>query len=473
MKDRNPTHPILIIDDQRTALEFLSKMLKKAGYDHVITCSDERQVLDILSHQKIEIILLDLVMPHISGDVLLGEICKRYSHIPVIMSTSMDDTATVVHCMKRGAFDYITKPVDKDLLTAAVQRAIKIRELKRQNDLLCNNLLADTPVNQELFSDFITCSPKIISLFKYCEATAPGNEPVFITGETGTGKELMARAFHAASGRKGPFIGVNVAGVDDHVFSDTLFGHEKGAFTGADKKRLGFISKAQDGTLFLDEIGDLSEPSQVKLLRMIQENEFYPLGADHPESTNARIIVATHKDASQLQDEGTFRQDLFFRLRTHHLAIPPLRDRLEDMGLLLEHFLGQAAKEFGKPTPSYPKELIQLLQTYTFPGNVRELRAMVYDAVARHGSKVLSTNTFRKYIFPSQQSAKDIQPQEKSDYFKDIEILPTLKASADALIDEALSRADNNQSIAAAILGISPPALSNRLKQRTKKEALS
>ncbi len=469
MKNSNPTHPILVVDDQRTALAIIVRMLKEAGYDNTVTCADERDVINILKYQDVEIVLLDLVMPHISGEELLLEIRQKYPQIPVIMATSQNDTATVVRCMKNGAYDYIAKPMDQDLLTAAIQRAIQLRSLERQNALLCNNLLAQVPADEKLFAHIITGSPKMISLFKYCEAVASGKEPVLITGETGTGKELMARAFHSASKRKGAFVAVNVAGVDDHVFSDTLFGHEKGAFTGADKPRRGFISKAQGGTLFLYEIGDLSKSSQVKLLRVIQENEFYPLGSDRPIPTDARIIVATHKDMTSPQEEGRFRKDLFFRLRTHHVEMPALRERPEDMGLLLEHFMAQAAKQFDKPKPTYPKELVQLLKVHPFPGNVRELRAMVYDAVARHTSKVLSTEVFSKYIFSTQETPQASQMLGENQYFSDCVTLPTLKASAEALINEALRRADHNQKIAAAMLGITPPALSKRLKQRAEK----
>lgn len=464
-----PTNPILIVDDQRTALAIISRMLKEAGYNHILTCPDERDVINILEKQVVEIILLDLIMPHVPGDELLLEIRKKFPEIPVIMATSQDDTATIVRCMKNGAYDYITKPMDKDLLTAAVGRAIKYRELERHNTLLCNNLLSDIPADEKLFAHIITCSAKMISLFKYCEAVAPGKEPVLITGETGTGKELMARAFHSASKRKGAFVAVNVAGVDDHVFSDTLFGHEKGAFTGADKQRRGFISKAQGGTLFLDEIGDLSESSQIKLLRVIQENEFYPLGADRPQPTDTRIIVATHKSTAWLQDDVGFRKDLYFRLRTHHVEIPPLRERTEDIGLLLDYFMEQAANEFDKSKPTYPKELIQLLKVHSFPGNVRELRAMVYDAVARHTSRVLSTQVFNKYIFSPNQMLPVEDDLENEKCFKMLTTLPTLKASAEALIDEAMERAGSNQKIAAAMLGITPPALSKRLKQRAEK----
>jgi DNA-binding NtrC family response regulator len=464
-----PANPILIVDDQRTIQVIIAKMLKKAGYDHVVSCTDERDAVNILENQDIEIILLDVVMPHISGEELLIEIRKKVPEIPVVMVTSQNDTATVVRCMRNGAYDYITKPIDKDLLVAAIERAIQFRELERQNLHLRNNLLAVSPANKAFFEHIITGSSKMIALFKYCEAVAPGKEPVLITGETGTGKELMARAFHAASHRKGPFVAVNVAGVDDHVFSDTLFGHEKGAFTGADRPRHGFINKAQGGTLFLDEIGDLSEGSQIKLLRVIQENEFFALGSDRPMPTDARIIVATHKNLALLQESERFRKDLFFRLRTHHMEIPPLRERREDIGLLLDYFMEEAAKQFDKPKPTYPNELVQLLRVHDFPGNVRELRAMVFDAVARHTSKMLSTEVFSKYIFPANRKPQANESMEKEKYFNDLETLPTLKAAAEALIDEAMHRAASNQKIAAAMLGITPPALNKRLKQRADK----
>lgn len=470
-KENNPTHPVLVVDDNSDVMAIISSTLERAGFNNIKSCPDERDVMGILEKQEMEIILLDLTMPHISGEDLLADIRRNYPDTPVIMATGTNDAATVVRCMKKGAYDYITKPFDKELFIAAVQRAIEFRNLTRQNARLFKNLLSDFPANAEFFSDIITCDRRMYSLFKYCEATAPGNEPVLITGETGTGKELMARAFHAASNRKGEFVAVNVAGVDDHVFSDTLFGHEKGAFTGADRQRSGFINKAARGTLFLDEIGELSESSQIKLLRVIQEKEFFPLGSDRPVSTDARIIIATHKDLEQMQEQGAFRQDLFFRLRTHHLEIPPLRKRPDDIPLLLEHFLEQASREFNKKKPAYPPELIQLLKVHQFSGNVRELRAMVYDAVARHTAKTLSTETFKRYIFPQSQTsdANGMDTPQSENIFDDLKTLPTLKTAAQALVDEAMLRAGNNQKIAAAMLGISPSALNKRLKQREEK----
>jgi DNA-binding NtrC family response regulator len=463
----NPVHPILIVDDQQVAMTFLSAALERAGYDHLICCLDERLAMSTLESREVEIILLDLMMPHIPGETLLADIRDRYPEIPVIVTTGTNDIATVVRCMKKGAYDFISKPVDAALLGAAVRRALKLRELQRQNSRLSQNLLAESPAHPEHFSEIVTCKRKMHALFRYCEAIAPGKEPVLITGETGTGKELMARAFHVASGRKGEFVAVNVAGVDDHVFSDTLFGHEKGAFTGADRPRRGFILKAAGGTLFLDEIGELSESSQIKLLRVIQEKEFFALGADRPIKTDARIIVATHKDMNALLSDGSFRQDLYFRLRTHHLEMPPLRERLEDIPLLLEYFFEQAAREFNKKKPTYPQELVQLLKVHPFPGNVRELRAMVYDAVARHASKTLSTEAFRKYIFPSSATPPPVHRSSQRIYVE-LRPLPTIKTAVEALIDEALERSGSNQKIAAALLGITPPALSKRLKQRAE-----
>jgi len=469
-KNSRPQHPILIVDDQPIVMALISKALYRAGYGNQVGFTDEREVMAFLDSREVEIILLDLVMPYISGEDLLVNIRANFPEVPVIMATSMKDTPTIVSCMKKGAYDYITKPFDEELLMATVGRAIEHRELTRHNSRLSQNLLSDESIHPDYFAKIITNSQKMKALFRYCEATAPGKEPVLITGETGTGKELMARAFHTASNRDGKFVAVNVAGVDDHVFSDTLFGHEKGAFTGADKFRRGFINKASGGTLFLDEIGELSEQSQIKLLRVIQEKEYFPLGSDQPLSTDARIIIATHKNLDELQIKGSFRKDLFFRLRTHHMEIPPLRERLEDIPLLLEHFLKQAAREFNKKKPSYPPELVQLLKLHPFPGNIRELRAMVYDAVARHTSKVLSTEAFKKYILPQSNSLAQFQASTSNTVFAGLDTLPTLRYAAQTLVNEALHRAGNNQKIAAAILGISPPALNKRLKQRERKK---
>ena len=238
----------------------------------------------------------------------------------------------------------------------------------------------------------------MFAIFRYLEAIAPSPQPVLITGETGTGKELVAQALHRLSARPGEFVAVNVAGLDDAMFSDTLFGHTRGAFTGADGARDGLITSTAEGTLFLDEIGDLTVASQVKLLRLLQDGTFYPLGADRPRRSRARIICATNCDVAQGVSAGTFRKDLYYRLRTHHLNLPPLRARTGDLPLLVQHVVDKAAQVLGKAAPTVPLALYQLLNAYPFPGNVRELEGLLFDAVARHQGTTLSLQSIKEAI---------------------------------------------------------------------------
>lgn len=324
-----------------------------------------------------------------------------------------------------------------------------------------------TNSNRKFFADIITNNEEMLSIFQYIKSSAQTSQSVLITGETGVGKELVAKAIHKQSGRTGNFVAVNVAGLDDNVFSDTLFGHEKGAFTGADRKRGGQVEQAAGGTLFLDEIGDLSSTSQVKLLRLLQEGEYLPLGRDEPKLTDCRIVAATNEDLWELQKTGKFRKDLNFRLRTHHVHIPPLRERKDDIPLLTERFLAQAANDLNKKKPTPPKELISLLQTYSFPGNVRELQGMIYDAVSMHTSKVLSLEVFKSHISKRQQQIKKVvaSVDAEGDFIvKFSNELPTIKEATKLLVVEAMNRANGNQSIAAQMLGISRQALSKRLK---------
>ena len=307
------------------------------------------------------------------------------------------------------------------------------------------------------------------SIFQYVEAIAKTILPVLITGETGVGKELIALAIHRLSRRKGEFVPVNVAGVDDNLFSDTLFGHKKGAFTGADRDRKGMIEQASGGTLFLDEIGDLSIQSQVKLLRLLQEGKYYPVGSDVAKLTDARILVATNKDIESMQEAGEFRKDLFYRLQAHHIHVPPLRERKEDISLLVGHFLEKASNELGRKKPTPPQGLFTLLLTYHFPGNIRELEGMVFDALSRHKSGVLSMKSFSDKVAPKhpspQESAQEVLVQAERMGVSFAEQLPTLKETEEMLIAEALRRSNGNQTIAAQMLGLTRRALNNRLSR--------
>jgi DNA-binding NtrC family response regulator len=467
----SPPLPILLVDDEVLWTRSLSRMLERSGgYGNLLTCHDSREVMGILAHQPVSLVLLDLTMPHLSGDDLLGTIAQEYPDIPVIILTGRDQVDMAVKCMKNGAFDYFVKTVEEERLLAGVQRAIRMQQLQRENQVLKTRLGRKDLKCPAAFAAILTGDRQMESLFHYLETVAPTSQPVLITGESGVGKELFARAVHEV-GRPGkPWVGLNVAGLDDNIFADTLFGHSRGAFTGADRERAGLVEQARGGTLFLDEIGDLSLGSQVKLLRLLQEGEYYPVGSDRPKRSGARIVLATNVDLTARQACGAFRKDLYYRLRTHHIHIAPLRERSEDISLLLHLFLEEAAAEFGKKKPTAPPELSVLLATHPFPGNIRELRAMVFEAVSHHQGGVLSTRTFRMAmgLAPSAAAGESLTPgangsREGISYG---ERLPTLTQGANILVEEAMRRAQGNQTIAAGMLGISRPALSKRLRNQ-------
>ncbi len=460
-----PSFGILLVDDEPAWLRSLSMTLEgPGGLSNLRQCQDGRQVLPLLASGGIGLVLLDLTMPHLSGEELLGRIVAEYPDVAVIVVSGMNQVETAVRCVKKGAFDYFIKTVEEQRLVEGVQRAVRLLELQRENRAMRRRLLYDRLEHPEVFAGIVTADKQLRAVFQYIEAIADSPQPVLITGESGTGKELVAQAIHALSRPGQPLVAVNVAGLDDNVFADTLFGHARGAFTGAETARGGMLEAAGAGIFFLDEIGDLSLASQVKLLRLLQEGEYFPLGADQPRQSRARIVVATHQDLAARQAAGSFRKDLYFRLRTHHLHLPPLRERPEDIPLLLDHFLEMAAQELGKRKPTPPQELAQLLATYNFPGNVRELRAMVYDAVSAHQGRVLSMESFRRAI--GRQETAPPAPAATTNLFAAAERLPSLGEAGNLLVAEAMRRAQGNQTLAARLLGISQPALSKRLKQQ-------
>jgi DNA-binding NtrC family response regulator len=463
-----PIFPVMLIDDEEQALKSFEMALRSAKMNNFISCHDSRDVMPLLHSGDIEVMLLDLRMPHISGEELLPKIISDYPEVPVIIVTGANDVETAVNCMQQGAFDYIVKPAEKSRLVAATRRAVEIRELQRENRLLKTHVLSNKLDKPEAFSEIITNSTGMRSIFQYVEAIAASPRPVLITGETGVGKELIARAVHRLSNRKGAFVPVNVAGLDDSVFADTLFGHKKGAFTDAREARGGLVEQAAGGTLFLDEIGDLNAASQAKLLRLLQEGEYFPLGSDLAKRSDARIVVATNQDLDALQSSGKFRKDLYYRLCDHHIQIPPLRDRREDLPVLAEHFLEKASKTLERMRPTPPVELVTLLSTYHFPGNVRELESMIFDAVSTHKSGKLSLDIFKTHISrKSSGTENDMEksPSASSNLITFAEQLPTLKQAELLVIDEAMKRSKGNQAIAALSLGISRQALNKRLRK--------
>jgi DNA-binding NtrC family response regulator len=474
MRNKFPSRPVLIIDDEEQFLYSISLSLKANGITNVTTCMTGKKAKEHISGMSFSVIVLDVNLPDIYGPQLLDEIMELCPETPVVMVTAVDKAEIAVECMKKGALDYLVKPFDTDKMLAILRNAISNRELRGENEALKGYLLGNELKRPDVFSKIVTEDNRMRSLFLYAEAIATTPFPVLITGETGVGKELFAQAIHDLSGRKGPFVPVNVGGIDENAFSDTLFGHVKGAFTGADSSRPGLIERAAGGTLFLDEIGEIRKESQIKLLRVLQNRDYLPLGSDVAKLADIRLIVATNKTVDQLKNSSEFRSDLFHRLRTHHIALPPLRERRGDIPLLVEHFLDEVSKILGKKKKLIPRDVLNLFRNYSFPGNVRELRAMIFDVVSLQESGQLSVQLIKERLGISDDAF--VQQEDVSDsgsknlYFGSN--LPTIQEAVQALINEALNRSDGNQNAAARLLGISPQALSRRLKYQTKKRSI-
>jgi DNA-binding NtrC family response regulator len=460
---------ILLVDDEPQILKINMLTLRSNGLEGVVTLSDSTKVMDYLTQEPVAVIVLDLSMPEVSGLELLPLIVKEYPDIPVILVTANDEIDTVVEAMKMGAFDYLVKPVEASRLVACVRKALEMRSMAKELSSLKQYMLADRLDHPDVFASIVTGNKKMRAIFQYAEVVSPTREPIMIVGETGAGKELVARAIHKLSGCKGEFVALNVAGLDDNMFTDTLFGHKKGAFTGAEVSRDGLISTAAGGTLFLDEIGDINEASQIKLLRLLQEREYYPVGSDLVQKSDARIVMATNRDLQSLIAEGKFRNDLYYRLFAHQIHIPPLRDRIDDIPLLLNHFLTTTAARIGKKKPTPPPELEVLLSAYHFPGNVRELEAMIADAVIRHASGILSMDTFSAIIgemSPSPEIRRKTPDSGVEPLTAFFGHFPTITEVGDYMMDEAMRMAKGNQSVASTLLGIGRQTLNKRLKKR-------
>jgi DNA-binding NtrC family response regulator len=465
----HPLEPLLIVDDDEAILRSMQAVLRAFGFSNAVFCADSREVHAILAQRRFSAVMLDLNMPHISGIDLLPEILLKYPEMPVVVVTGTDDVEMAVECMKAGAFDYVVKPADSTRLLTSLKNATERWEIRNENRRLRDSLFSSSLTCPEAFASIVTRSPAMHTIFRYIEAIAATSLPILITGETGTGKELVAESIHAASGRSGRFVAVNAAGLDDALFSDTLFGHMKGSFTDAAVSREGMIGKAAHGTLFLDEVGDLSVESQIRILRLLQEKEYYPLGSDVPHTTDARFIFATNHDLESFAAKGIFRQDLYYRLQSHHIHLPPLRDRPEDVAVLADHFLGKAAKETGRKMPRVPRELYQLLQTYGFPGNIRELEGLITDAVVRNDSGILPLHQLKETMKIRMDSATGMSSRGPGEAelnpFSSLQILPPLKQIDQLLILEAMRRSGGNQTIAAHLLGMSRTTLNKRLKK--------
>lgn len=459
---KQPT--ILVVEDEHYVRESLTAYLDDLGY-RVLEAENGRIGLELFRGQCPDIVMTDLRMPEMDGFELVEAIAAEAEFTPIVVVSGVGAVDEAVRAMRLGAWDYVSKPiVNFEELQITLERSLERARTKYELERLRRHLSAGTLGDESAFKGIITTSSRMRAIFIYLESVAPSRQPVLISGETGTGKELIARAVHTLSGLDGPFVAINLAGLDDALFSDTLFGHQRGAYTGADHVREGLIRQASGGTLFLDEIGDLSPGSQVKLLRLLQEGEYLPLGADKVQRSDARIVVATHADLKGKMEQGTFRHDLYYRLCSHRVELPPLRDRPEDLPPLTSHFLEKAAALLGKPTPVAPAELNRYLAAYRFPGNIRELEALIHDAVARSGGRILPLESIVAAI-GNDLHIRKTTVINSCPVCPFVEKFPTLKGAEELLIAEALRLAGNNQRLAAAYLGITRQALNKRLSR--------
>jgi two-component system nitrogen regulation response regulator GlnG len=377
---------LLVVDDEPNVLYSLEKSLRSDTLE-VTTAGTGRQAVERVRQRPPDAVILDVRLPDMSGLDAFDAIRALDPRLPVIVVTAYAATETAIEAMKRGAFDYLLKPVNFHQLREVVARAVEVSRLGRVPAVFREEGAADDAAVDRIVGD----CPAMQEVYKAIGRVAPLDVPVLITGESGTGKELVARAVYQHSPRAGkPFLAINCAAIPDTLLESELFGHEKGAFTGADRRRVGKFEQASGGTLFLDEIGDLPPAAQPKLLRLLQEQQFTRLGGNETVQTDVRLIAATNQDLEGLVTAGRFRHDLLYRLKVITIPLPPLRDRPGDLPLLVEHFVRRLGRALGKPVRSAAPETVQVLERHAWPGNVRELHSVIKYALVQAAGDVLT-----------------------------------------------------------------------------------
>jgi two-component system, NtrC family, response regulator PilR len=388
-----PTARILVVDDERSMRELLAIVLKREGHE-VLLAEDGRSAIKVLERETVELLISDVRMPDLSGVEVLAAAQRTNPDIIGIMITAYASTATAVEALRLGAYDYLSKPFNVDELKLKVRKALERKHLQQENTLL-KRALQQT----HQFSNIIGRSASMQAVFQLIQTIAPTTSTVLVTGESGTGKELVARAIHFNSARKDrPFVALNCGALPETLLESELFGHVRGAFTGADSNKKGLVEVAEKGTIFLDEIGEMSPMMQVKLLRVLQERKFRRLGGTEEIDADIRIIAATNRDLSKLVAEGRFRDDLFYRINVIPVRLPALRERLEDIPLLSEHFLAKYAAQMGRPLSGMSPEAMRRLQAYAWPGNIRELENAIERAVALEAGPVVEATSLPEHV---------------------------------------------------------------------------
>lgn len=381
-----PTPKLLVIDDEPNITFTIAETLG-SGALKVLTAGTAREGIDILQRMRPDVVLCDVRLPDMSGLDVFDRMHQIDPRIPVIIMTAFAKTETAIEAMRRGAFEYLVKPVDFNLLKQVVARAIEVSRLSHVPAVM-GEATTDAVENEERI---IGLSPSMQEVYKTIGRVASQDATVLVLGESGTGKELVARAIYHYSKRSHmPFLAVNCASLPESLLESELFGHEKGAFTGADQRRIGKFEQVNGGTIFLDEIGDMSPATQAKALRLVQQQEFERVGGNTTIQTDVRIIAATNQDLSAMVAEGQFRQDLYYRLNGFTIRLPPLRERREDIPLLLEHFVKVCNQELGKSIRTVTEETQTILMSYNWPGNVREFQSAIRFAMVHATTEVLT-----------------------------------------------------------------------------------
>jgi DNA-binding NtrC family response regulator len=438
---------VLVVDDEASNLASLEKIFQREGL-RVFTADGAKAALEVVRRHRVQVVLTDLMMPGTSGAELLRALKEVSPDTEVVLMTAYGTVETAVQAMRDGAYDFVEKPLKRMTIVKSVRKAAERQSLVAENRSLRQELKLLT--NREIVGQ----SPALRRVLDVATQAAPSSATVLILGESGTGKELIARYIHSKSGRaSGPFVGVNCAAIPESILEAELFGHERGAFTGAVSKREGRFARARGGTLFLDEIGELSPAVQVKILRVLQEGEYEPVGG-HTVKADARIVAATNRDLVSEVEAGRFREDLYYRLNVIAVTAPPLRARREDIPLLVDHFLGVYCTKNGRARLTVPSEVLHKLMDYSWPGNVRELENVIERAAVLCRSEVLALSELPDAV----ASATPRPPSELT-----FSIGTPLSEVEQRMIRDTLSHTGGDKSLAAQLLGISTRTIYRKL----------
>lgn len=446
---------ILIVDDEQAFLDSVVRMLRIEGFDDLTATTHPREVAALLESKNFDIAFLDITMPELDGLELLGVIKERSPQTECIMVTANESIPMVIKAVRRGAYDYLLKPINPEQLVHSLDRALERKRLMESLILKSEKAVNRRLSNPDHFREIVTADGEMLRLLRETELHASSNIPVLITGETGVGKELLAKAVHHASRRaRGPFVAVNMLSLSPNLFESEFFGHAKGAFTGADRDKEGYLARARGGTLFLDEIGDLSLEIQGKLLRILQEGEYIPVGKTRPETADVRFIAATNQDLEQLVQQRKFRKDLYYRLQFAHLHLPALRDRLEDIPILAAHFLRNLSPN-GKTLAA---EAEAVLLEHDWPGNVRELKGVLEAAANLAEKGVITPELLRLPV----RRARPAAAPKTGDAPVDMSPLEAVERRHILAVYDAVG---GNKSQAARVLEIGLQTLHRKLKE--------